>query len=76
MKENLKDRYKVELKLNLENLSALDREDLCKKTDCIFETEGLRCEVFEQGMRIYTRYFSSSILRRKDNECKKLFNRK
>ena len=51
MKENLKGRYKVELKLNLENLSALDREDLCKKADCNFETEGLRCEVFEQGMR-------------------------
>ena len=41
MKENLKGRYKVELKLNLENLSDLDREDLCKKADCIFETEGL-----------------------------------
>lgn len=54
MKENLKGRYKVELKLNLENLSDLDREDLCKKADCIFETEGLRCEVSEQGMRTYT----------------------
>ena len=40
-----------ELKLNLENLSALDREDLCKKADCIFEMEGLQCEVSEQGMR-------------------------
>ena len=54
MRENLKGRYEVELKLNLENLSDLDREDLCKKADCIFETEGLQCEVSEQGMRTYT----------------------
>ena len=53
MRENLKGRYKVELKLNLENLSDLDREELCKKADRIFETEGLRCEVSEQDMRIY-----------------------
>lgn len=36
MKENLKGRYKVELKLNLENLSDLDREDLCKKAGLYF----------------------------------------
>ena len=53
MKENLKGRYKVELKLNLENLSDLDSEELCKKADRIFETEGLQCEVSEQDMRIY-----------------------
>ena len=53
MKENLKGRYKVELKLNLENLSDLDSEKLCKKADRIFETEGLQCEVSEQDMRIY-----------------------
>lgn len=53
LKENLKGRYKVELKLNLENLSDLDSEELCKKADRIFETEGLQCEVSEQDMRIY-----------------------
>ena len=53
MKENLKGRYKVELKLNLENLSDLDREELRKKADRIFETEGLQCEVSEQGTRVY-----------------------
>lgn len=51
MKENLKGRYKVELKLNLENLSDLDSEELCKKADRIFETEGLQCEVSEQDMK-------------------------
>ena len=59
MKENLKGRYKVELKLNLENLSDLDREELCKKADRIFETEGLQCEVSEQGTRAYSAYMEN-----------------
>ena len=32
-------KYKVELKLDLENLSVKDRDDLCKRMDDIFAVE-------------------------------------
>lgn len=46
-------KYKVELKLDLENLSVKDRDDLCKRTDDIFAVEELECKTTSSGRRIY-----------------------
>lgn len=45
--------YKVEIKLDLDNLSAKDRDSLCRRTDSIFSSEELECKVSTCGMRTY-----------------------
>lgn len=45
--------YKVEIKLDLDNLSAKDRDSLCRRTDSIFSSEELECKVSTCGTRTY-----------------------
>ncbi len=46
-------RFMVELKLDLDNLSVKDRDNLCKRTDSIFSNEELECKVSSCGTRTY-----------------------